>query len=245
MTWRSWRPSPHWSGLVDRGVLDVPVIGVAKSGWGLDQFRDYAAASLRDNGMDPDSPAARRCWACSATSTATSTTTPPMPPCRGRWATGGRALFYLEVPPVAVRPHRRRASPKAGRAEGARVMVEKPFGTDLRQRPGAQRDHARGLRRGRHLPGRPLARAGPAGERAGRPVRQLRDRAAAEPRPRDEHPDHHGRGVRRRRPRPVLRPHRRDPRRRAEPHAAGAGQRASPTRRTAPGPSRGWTTSRG
>jgi len=30
---------PALVGLVERGVLDVPVIGVAKSGWGLDQFR--------------------------------------------------------------------------------------------------------------------------------------------------------------------------------------------------------------
>ncbi|MDT7653080.1 MAG: glucose-6-phosphate 1-dehydrogenase [Pseudonocardiales bacterium] len=51
---------PALVGLVERGVLDAPVIGVAKNGWGLDQFRDYAAASLRLNGMDPDSPAARR-----------------------------------------------------------------------------------------------------------------------------------------------------------------------------------------
>ncbi len=33
---------PALVGLVQRGVLDVPVIGVAKSGWGLEQFRDYA-----------------------------------------------------------------------------------------------------------------------------------------------------------------------------------------------------------
>ena len=49
---------PALVGLVERGVLDVPVIGVAKSGWGLDQFRDYATASLRLNKMDPGSPAA-------------------------------------------------------------------------------------------------------------------------------------------------------------------------------------------
>jgi glucose-6-phosphate 1-dehydrogenase len=49
---------PALVGLVERGVLDVPVVGVAKSGWNLDQFRDYAAASLRHNGMDPQSPAA-------------------------------------------------------------------------------------------------------------------------------------------------------------------------------------------
>ena len=45
---------PALVGLVERGVLDVPVIGVAKSGWGLEQFRDYAAASLKLNNMDPN-----------------------------------------------------------------------------------------------------------------------------------------------------------------------------------------------
>ena len=47
---------PALVGLVDRGVLDVPVIGVAKSGWGLEQFRDYAAASLRAQRHGPDTP---------------------------------------------------------------------------------------------------------------------------------------------------------------------------------------------
>ena len=49
---------PALVGLVERGVLDVPVVGVAKSGWGLPQFRDYAAASLKLNNMDPSAPAA-------------------------------------------------------------------------------------------------------------------------------------------------------------------------------------------
>ena len=49
---------PALVGLVKRGVLDVPVIGVAKSGWGLEQFRDYATASLKLNKMDPTDPAA-------------------------------------------------------------------------------------------------------------------------------------------------------------------------------------------
>src|SRR5215472_16448379 len=49
---------PALVGLVKRGVLDVPVVGVAKSGWGLEQFRDYAVASLKLNNMDPNDPAA-------------------------------------------------------------------------------------------------------------------------------------------------------------------------------------------
>src|ERR1700734_3555622 len=51
---------PALVGLVERGVLDVPVIGVAKSGWGLEQFRDYATASLKLNNMDTTSAAAQK-----------------------------------------------------------------------------------------------------------------------------------------------------------------------------------------
>jgi glucose-6-phosphate 1-dehydrogenase len=51
---------PALVGLVERGALDVPVVGVAKSGWKLEQFRDYAAASLRLNKMDPNTPAAAK-----------------------------------------------------------------------------------------------------------------------------------------------------------------------------------------
>ena len=75
---------PALVGLVDRGVLDVPVIGVAKSGWGLEQFHDYAAASLRLDGMDPTSPPAMRMLQLLRTSTATSTTTLPTRRCRTR-----------------------------------------------------------------------------------------------------------------------------------------------------------------
>src|SRR5258708_32446795 len=49
---------PALVGLVERGVLDMPVIGIAKSGWGLDQFRGYAADSPRRHASDPKSPAA-------------------------------------------------------------------------------------------------------------------------------------------------------------------------------------------
>src|SRR5690242_14391111 len=49
---------PALVGLVERDVLNVPVIGVSKRGWDLGQFRDYAVASLKLNNMDPSSPAA-------------------------------------------------------------------------------------------------------------------------------------------------------------------------------------------
>jgi len=122
---------PALVGLVDRGVLDVPVVGVAKSGWDLGQFREYAAASLRLNGMDTNAPAAAKMLGLlryvdgdlddDATYSA-------MADAIG--SSNGGSLFYLEVPPplfgrIAF------GIATSGRAAGARVMVEKPFGTDL------------------------------------------------------------------------------------------------------------------
>ena len=108
----------------------MPIIGVAKSGWGLDQFREYAAASLRLNGMDPTTPAATTMLSLlryvdgdlddPATYTAMSDAMGP----------GGHALYYLEVPPPLF-GRIAQGIAGAGRATGARVMVEKPFGTDL------------------------------------------------------------------------------------------------------------------
>jgi glucose-6-phosphate 1-dehydrogenase len=122
---------PALVGLVDRGVLDVPVVGVAKSGWGLDQFRDYAAASLRLNGMDPDSrPASRMLGLLRYVDgdLDDDATYAAMSDAIGSGHHG--ALFYLEVPPPLF-GRIAKGIATSGRADGARVMVEKPFGTDL------------------------------------------------------------------------------------------------------------------
>src|ERR1700761_1816660 len=121
---------PALVGLVKRGVLNVPVIGVAKSGWGLEQFRDYATASLRLNGMDPAEPAAVRRLELlryvdgdlgdEATYKAMS----------DEIGAGEHVLYYLEVPPFLF-GRIAQGIAGAGRARGARGMVEKPFGTDL------------------------------------------------------------------------------------------------------------------
>src|SRR5215472_16058970 len=91
---------PALVGLVGRGVLDVPVVGVAKSGWGLEQFRSYAEAPLTLNRMDPNTPAAQKMLGLlryvdgdlgdDATYRAMSDAV----------GAGGRLLFYLEVPPL-------------------------------------------------------------------------------------------------------------------------------------------------
>jgi glucose-6-phosphate 1-dehydrogenase len=121
---------PALVGLVKRGVLDVPVVGVAKSGWGLEQFRDYAVASLKLNGMDPADPDAVKMLNLlryvdgdlgdEATYKAMS----------DQVGAGQKILFYMEVP-AQLFGRIAQGIATAERARGARVMVEKPFGTDL------------------------------------------------------------------------------------------------------------------
>jgi glucose-6-phosphate 1-dehydrogenase len=120
---------PALVGLVKRGVLDVPVVGVAKSGWGLEQFRSYAADSLRNNDIDPSGDAAKRMLDLlqyvdgDLTDDATYQELAAKLP-------GRKTLFYLEVPPFLFGTIAQGIA-KAGLAENARVMVEKPFGNDL------------------------------------------------------------------------------------------------------------------
>jgi glucose-6-phosphate 1-dehydrogenase len=121
---------PALVGLVKRGVLDVPVVGVAKSGWGLAQFRDYAAASLKLNGMDPADPDAVKMLNLlryvdgdlgdDATYQAMS----------GQVGAGQKILYYMEVP-AQLFGRIAQGIATVGRAKDARVMVEKPFGVDL------------------------------------------------------------------------------------------------------------------
>ena len=121
---------PALVGLVKRGILDVPVIGVAKSGWGLEQFRDYAVASLKLNKMDPNDPAAVKMLSLlryvdgdlgdDATYQAMS----------DQIGAGQQVLFYMEVP-AQLFGRIAQGIATAGRTKDARVMVEKPFGVDL------------------------------------------------------------------------------------------------------------------
>jgi len=121
---------PALVGLVDRGVLNVPVLGVAKNGWGLEQFRNYATDSLKLNHMDPNTAAAQKMLDLlryvdgdlgdDATYKAMS----------DALAGAQKLLFYLEVPPVLF-GRIAEGIASAGRTKDARIMVEKPFGTDL------------------------------------------------------------------------------------------------------------------
>jgi glucose-6-phosphate 1-dehydrogenase len=121
---------PALVGLVERGVLTVPVVGVAKSGWNLQQFREYAAASLKLNSIDPTSPAATQMLGLLRYVDGDLADPATYHAMSAAMGDGQHPLYYLEVPP-ALFARIAEGIAAAGRAAGARVMVEKPFGTDL------------------------------------------------------------------------------------------------------------------
>jgi glucose-6-phosphate 1-dehydrogenase len=122
---------PALVGLVDRGVLDFPVVGVAKSGWGLAQFRDYAVNSLKLNKMDPNSPAAKKMLGLLRYVDGDLDDAATYKAMSDAIGSAGSVLFYMEVPPFLF-GRIAQGIAEAGRADNARVMVEKPFGHDLK-----------------------------------------------------------------------------------------------------------------
>jgi glucose-6-phosphate 1-dehydrogenase len=121
---------PALVGLVERGVLSVPVVGVARSGFGLDQFRAYATASLKLGGVDPASPAATRMLSLLRYVDGDLDDPATYAAMGAALGAAQRVLYYLEVPP-SLFARVAGGIAAAGHASNARVMVEKPFGTDL------------------------------------------------------------------------------------------------------------------
>ena len=120
---------PSLQAMVKRGNLNVPVIGVAKAGWNLDQSSraregQHGEARRRDRRRPSKS-----CAACCATWTAT-TRTGDVSSAFGRSsARAKRPAHYLAIPPVTVRDGgAATAASRGAPRNGARVIVEKPFG---------------------------------------------------------------------------------------------------------------------
>jgi glucose-6-phosphate 1-dehydrogenase len=120
---------PALQAMVKRGHLNVPVIGVAKSGWNLNLLRARARDSVeKHGGLDPAafdklSSLLRYVdgdYADAATFTAI----------RKELQGSRHPAHYLAIPPVLFGPVvEHLESSKC--SDGARVIVEKPFGNDL------------------------------------------------------------------------------------------------------------------
>ena len=119
---------PALQAMVRRGQLDVPVIGVAKAGWTLDQLRARARDSVeRHGGLDPDAFARLSALLRYVDGDYQDAATFELV----RRALGGAAhpAHYLAIPPPLFGPVVEQLA-RSGCAHGARVVVEKPFGTD-------------------------------------------------------------------------------------------------------------------
>lgn len=120
---------PALQALIRRGQLDLPIIGVAKSGWSLEQLRARARDSLEQHGGVNEAAFARLCaqlrYIDGDYSDATTYDTL-------RQALDGatRPVHYLAIPPSLFGTVVGGLD-RAGCAKDARVVVEKPFGRDL------------------------------------------------------------------------------------------------------------------
>ena len=199
---------------------DMPIIGVSSSSWTVEQLqaraREAVEASLKGEPVDEAAFAAlARCLDyVSGDYREASTFERLAEVLRAKGV--ARPLFYLAIPPNMF-DEVVDGLGAVGLADGARLVVEKPFGRDLESARRAQPRAAAGLRRGEHLPDRPLPGEGADREPLRLPVRQLDARTDLEPQLHQVGADHDGRAVRRAGPRQVLRRGRSDPRRHPEP----------------------------
>ncbi len=120
---------PALQSLVSRGDLNVPIVGVAKSGWDLDQLKERARKSLEDHGsFDPDA-FARFCSLLRYVD-GDYRDSDTYARVRKELGSASHPLHYLAIPP-SLFPNVVEGLAKAGCVDNARVVVEKPFGRDL------------------------------------------------------------------------------------------------------------------
>ena len=120
---------PALQAMARRGHLDVPVIGVAKSGWTIDQMRARARDSVTGHGgLDPAPFAQLE----SRLRYVDGDYRDPSTYAALRTALGeaDRPAHYLAIPP-SMFPTVVEGLARAGCARDARVVIEKPFGRDL------------------------------------------------------------------------------------------------------------------
>ncbi len=121
---------PALQNMVRRGGLNVPVIGVAKSGWTLDQLRARAHDSLTRQGGGVDEEAFSKL--AQLLQYVDGDYLDPATFEKLHKALGGatRPAHYLAVPP-SLFGNVVEALGKSGCAQNARIIIEKPFGHDL------------------------------------------------------------------------------------------------------------------
>jgi glucose-6-phosphate 1-dehydrogenase len=133
---------PALQAMIKRGCLSVPVIGVAKAGWNLDQLRARAHDSLeKHGGVDP--AAFEKLSGLLHYVDGDYRDPATFEGIRRALGFAHRPAHYLAIPPVlfetVVKQLAETGCASGSGCEMARVIVEKPFGRDLASAQGLNR----------------------------------------------------------------------------------------------------------
>ena len=120
---------PALQGLVRNEGLNIPIIGVAKAGWTLDQLKARAKDSLEEHG-GIDQPAFEKLLYLLRYVDGDYADPGTFTQLRKELGNAQRPLHYFAIPPSLFATVAEGLA-KAGCTHNARVVVEKPFGRDL------------------------------------------------------------------------------------------------------------------
>jgi len=121
---------PSLQAMVKRGNLNVPVIGVAKAGWNLDQLKARAKDSLeKHGGLDP--AAFTKLSGLMRYVDGAYEDGAIFQAIRKELGLAQRPAHYLAIPPILFGTVVEQLGKSGCAPAGARVVVEKPFGRDL------------------------------------------------------------------------------------------------------------------
>ena|SRR5215469_15395565 len=121
---------PSLQAMVKHGALDVPVIGVAKSGWGLEQLQARARDSIEKHG-GIDAAAFSKLMELLRYVDGDYADPGTFKALRKVLGTASRPAHYLAIPPALFGEVVEQLGQAGCSPGGSRVIVEKPFGSDL------------------------------------------------------------------------------------------------------------------
>ena len=121
---------PALQAMAKRGNLDVPVIGVAKAGWNLEQLRGRARDSVQKNGGIDDAAFDKLCRLLRYVD-GDYNDPRTFQAIRKELDGTERPAHYLAIPPLLFETVVEQLAKSGCAGPGARVVVEKPFGHDL------------------------------------------------------------------------------------------------------------------
>ena len=121
---------PALYALVKGGALDVPIVGVAAPAWNRDQLTQRVEDSLARSGGVDDAAALRRLLDLLVYVSGDYKDAGTFAAIKKALGSASHPAYYLAIPPALFETVIKSLG-QAGLAEGARVIVEKPFGRDL------------------------------------------------------------------------------------------------------------------